>query len=396
VSSSAALAAGRASAPARTDAAGRTPIPELDGVRGLAILLVMLFHFQGARPHLIPKALTYPMILGWSGVDLFFVLSGFLITGILVETRDAENYFSSFYARRVLRILPLYLLAVFLCFRVAAPLLRRAGVELDPGGALEPWYWLHASNWRSAFGWDVRPLSHFWSLSIEEQFYLVWPMLVLWIPPPRLGAACALLAAAACGLRCFAAFRGAPPEALHRLTIFRLDALALGGLVACVVRSPGALTWVRRRFRWIASGSVAALAVLVWLGRAATSLPMASFGYTVFAVVYAALIFAAFDRAGSSTLLAGALRRPWLRSFGRYSYAMYVFHYPISLYQASFFQRWAEGLSEPAKAGLWAISLVVGIGLSYGIGIASWNLIEKRFLALKRFFLARIPAVALP
>src|SRR5262249_57821933 len=115
--------------------------PELDGVRGIAILLVMLFHFQGTRPHWIPKVLTYPMILGWSGVDLFFVLSGFLITGILVETRGAENYFSSFYARRVLRILPLYLVAVFLCFRVALPLARSFGRDLDPGGPLEPWYW---------------------------------------------------------------------------------------------------------------------------------------------------------------------------------------------------------------------------------------------------------------
>ena len=70
------------------------PIPELDGVRGLAILLVLLFHFQGTRPHWIPKALTYPMVLGWSGVDLFFVLSGFLITGILIDTRRSPNFFS--------------------------------------------------------------------------------------------------------------------------------------------------------------------------------------------------------------------------------------------------------------------------------------------------------------
>ena len=223
--------------PPGTFGGGRSPILELDGVRGLAILLVMLFHFQGTRPHLVPKALVYPMIVGWSGVDLFFVLSGFLITGILIDTRDSENYFSSFYARRVLRIVPLYLIAVFLCFRVALPLARRWGVDLDPDGSLEPWYWLHVSNWRSAFGRDVRPLSHFWSLSIEEQFYVVWPAFVLWTKPRRLGAACAALAVTACALRCFAAARGAPPEALHRLTVFRIDALAIGGLLAAVGRS---------------------------------------------------------------------------------------------------------------------------------------------------------------
>ena len=271
-----------------------------------------------------------------------------------------------------------------------------AGIELDPGGGLEPWFWFHASNWPSAFGRDFRPLSHFWSLSIEEQFYLVWPLLVLWIPPRRLGAACALLAAASCGLRCFAAFRGAPPEALHRLTVFRLDALALGGLVAWIVRSPRALAWVRLRLRRIAA--VAALLVVapVAIGRGALSPPMTSLGYTAFAVAYATLVFAAFDRAGSGTRFADFLRRPWLRSFGRYSYAMYVFHYPIALFQASFFADRARGASEPAKAGIWAASVVLGIGISYAAGIASWNLIEKRFLALKRFFVARTPAVALP
>lgn len=380
----------------RTDAAGRPPVPELDGVRGVAILLVMLFHFQGVRPHLIPKALTYPMILGWSGVDLFFVLSGFLITGILVETREAENYFSSFYARRVLRILPLYLVVVFLCFRVAAPLARRAGVDLDPGGTLEPWYWLHASNWRSAFGPDVAPLSHFWSLSIEEQFYLVWPMIVLWIPPRRLGVACAGLAAASCGLRCFAAFHGAPPEALHRLTVFRLDALALGGVVACIVRSPRARDWVRRRLRVLSAAAVLLLIAIVVLGRGATTLPMASVGYTAFALAYAAFVFYADDRSGSASRVAAALRRPWLRSFGRYSYAMYVFHYPIALYQENLFAGWARGVSEPAKAGIWVVSVLAGIGLSYAIGWTSWNVIEKHFLALKRFFVARTAAVALP
>ena len=383
-------------APERTDAAGRLPIPELDGVRGVAILLVMLFHFQGARPHGIPKALTYPMILGWSGVDLFFVLSGFLITGILVETRHAVNYFSSFYARRVLRILPLYLIAVFLCFRVAAPLARARGIELDPGGGLEPWYWLHASNWRSAFGQDVQPLSHFWSLSIEEQFYLVWPILVLWIPVRRLGAVCAGLAAASCGLRCLAAFQGAPPEALHRLTIFRLDALALGGLAAWIVRGPSVRAWVRLRLRWIALGSTLLVAAAVEANRGAVSLPMTTLGYTAFALAYATLVFAAFDRAGSAAPLAKVLRRPWLRSFGRYSYAMYVFHYPIALYSARFFAEWARGASEPGKAGIWATSVAAGVGLSYAAGWASWNLIEKRFLALKRFFVARNAAVALP
>ncbi len=373
------------------------PILELDGVRGLAILLVMLFHFQGTRPHLIPKALTYPMLLGWSGVDLFFVLSGFLITGILIETRRADNYFSSFYARRVLRIVPLYLLAVFLCFRVALPLARSRGYDLDPGGALEPWYWLHASNWKSAFGADVRPLSHFWSLSIEEQFYLVWPAFVLWVPPKRLGAACALLAAAACGLRWFAAAHGAPPEALHRLTIFRIDSLALGGFVAVLVRQPRWRRALRRRLKPVVLAISAVLVALLVLGRGATSPPMTRFGYSAFGLLYACLVFAAFDRAGSGAWLAVQLRRRPLRAFGRYSYAMYVFHYPISLYQAGFFEQWARGASDAALAAIWLASVGFGILGSFAVGLVSWNLVEKHFLELKKYFAARAaPSPVIP
>jgi peptidoglycan/LPS O-acetylase OafA/YrhL len=148
--------------------------------------------------------------------------------------------------------------------------------------------------------------------------------------------------------------------------------------------------------RWIAAGTVLGVASLVVVNRGATSLPMTTVGYTVFALMYAALVFAADDRAGSSSRLAVALRARWLRSFGRYSYAMYVFHYPIALYTARFFADWARGRPEPAKAGIWLASVLFGVGASYAIGFLSWNLIEKHFLSLKRFFVARGAASALP
>src|ERR1700690_574644 len=91
-------------------------VPELDGVRGIAILLVLLFHLELSYPPGVPRLFFAPLLMGWSGVDLFFVLSGFLITGILIDTRNCENYFSSFYMRRILRIMPLYLLAVLAYF----------------------------------------------------------------------------------------------------------------------------------------------------------------------------------------------------------------------------------------------------------------------------------------
>ena len=121
---------------------------------------------------------------------------------------------------------------------------------------------------------------------------------------------------------------------------------------------------------------------------------MTRFGYSAFALLYAVLVFAAFDRAGSGGWLAVQLRRRPLRAFGRYSYAMYVFHYPISLYQAKFFEDWGRGGSETARAGIWLLSVGFGILASFAVGLVSWNLVEKHFLELKKYFAARAPATA--
>ncbi|HTR01818.1 MAG TPA: acyltransferase [Thermoanaerobaculia bacterium] len=371
----------------RTDETGAAPIPELDGVRGIAILLVMLFHFQGVRPPGIPKFLTYPMILGWSGVDLFFVLSGFLITRILISTRGAPNYFSAFYARRILRIFPLYFVAVFLFFRVALPLAARFGWDLGTDPGLEPWFWFHLSNGPSAFGRDARPLSHFWSLSIEEQFYLAWPAVVRAVAPRWLGAVCAGVAALAVGLRVAAAAKGVNPEALHRLTVFRMDALALGGLVAWIAVDPARRAALRRRLRVVWGASAVLLAALCVAGRGAVSPVMTRFGYTAVALFDAGFVFVAFDRSGSAARLSRILRQPWLRAFGKYSYAMYVFHYPVALVA----ERLApgEGASALVRTIDWLASVIGGIAVSFLLALASWNLLEKRFLVLKNRFVAR-------
>jgi peptidoglycan/LPS O-acetylase OafA/YrhL len=373
----------------RTDEAGSPPIPELDGVRGVAILLVLLFHFQLTRPPWVPKALTYPMVIGWSGVDLFFVLSGFLITRILIATRSSANYFSAFYARRALRILPLYLVAVFLTFRVGLPVAERFGVSAGAGARLEPWFWLHVSNWKSAFGQDLKPLSHFWSLAIEEQFYAVWPLLVLLVSPRRLPIVCGAVALASAGARAAAGAAGVAPEALHRLTIFRLDALAIGGLVASLFVVPEWRRGLRSRIGILAAATGIALVALLVQGRGAVSPTMTRFGYTVFAMLDACLVFAAADRAGSPGPLATVLRSPVLRAFGKYSYAIYVFHYPISLLTERLFDAAPDGASAGAWTALWLLSVAGGMGASFLVALASWNLLEKRFLGLKRLFVAR-------
>jgi peptidoglycan/LPS O-acetylase OafA/YrhL len=155
--------------------------PALDGIRGIAILLVLVHHFTLFDPITSVGAwLGFVALLGWSGVDLFFVLSGFLITGILIDARTSDRYFISFYARRTLRIFPLYYLVVFLCF-VVLPYFPRWHELLVGHANLPEWpYWTYLVNFsiaeRDAFQHGVLDVA--WSLAIEEQFYLLWAVLV--------------------------------------------------------------------------------------------------------------------------------------------------------------------------------------------------------------------------
>ncbi len=310
-------------------------IPELDGVRGIAILLVLLFHFEGPRPTSALGVLFAPSALGWSGVDLFFVLSGFLITGILMDTRRSFNYLSSFYVRRILRIFPLYLTFIFAYFMIALPVARHFGHGMPSDSSLQIWYWFHLSNWRSAFGQDVGLLSHLWSLSIEEQFYLIWPMVVLLARPSWLVYICSIMIAVPPLLR-FAFLNTAFGwELLHRLTPFRIDTLAVGCLIAVVVRDENWLRVFRTRFRLIALISISLLiAVLTFSGRPINSSRLtATLGYTAFALTYGCLVFSAYVSTGSSKWLPALLRSAPLRTCGKYSYGMYVLHWPLAPYQ---------------------------------------------------------------
>ncbi|MBI5083418.1 MAG: acyltransferase, partial [Acidobacteria bacterium] len=194
-------------------------MPPLDGIRGLAILLVLLLHFRAPD-------LTHPLKgilgLGWTGVQLFFVLSGFLITGILLDTRSCSNYFSSFWMRRTLRIFPLYFLALSV-FLVAAPAVLPVPKEALPPAADQVYYWTYLNNWipMGEEGRLVHVLGHFWSLAVEEQFYLVWPV-VVWLVPPRMllrgcAVACLLILAA----RSWAFFTAGDLGMVYRNTVLR-------------------------------------------------------------------------------------------------------------------------------------------------------------------------------
>ena len=228
-------------------------IPALDGLRGIAILLVLAHHFTyygGFRPRLLVDKLFYlATMAGWSGVDLFFVLSGFLITGILYDTKGTECYFRNFYIRRCLRIFPLYYGVLVLSFVVFPRVVISEPSSASSQSLLadQSWYWTYLINVKIALeGWPkVNFIAHFWSLAVEEQFYFVWPLLVFLWRRETLVKVCVACVVVALGLRIGFAFIGQDLPA-YVLLPSRMDALAIGGLLALLARDPRGLSVWRR------------------------------------------------------------------------------------------------------------------------------------------------------
>ncbi len=372
-------------------------IPALDGVRGLAILLVILFHHTLMRPETtFDRVYVNVARLGWSGVDLFFVLSGFLITGLLLDSKGGPHYFRNFYARRTLRIFPLYYAFLFFTLRVApwlwpgTPLDRMAGEAM--ADTSEAWYWLYGSN--LLFARDANfghpNLAVTWSLAIEEQFYIVWPAVVALMGRRALGWTCGSLITAAFGLRAWLVLGEANWIVPYVLPVCRIDALAAGAPVAIAVRSVPA-GMVRSRARWIGAAAAAAVAA-VWLsedpfdnGDWAEPL-MQTAGYTSLATVYAALVALAAASPADSRV-ARIFSLGWLRTLGRYSYALYLFHVPIRRFVRDEYFPVASfpTLFESPLPGQ-LLFYVVATAPAFALAWLSWHLFEKRVLALNRFF----------
>ena len=367
-------------------------IPELDGVRGIAILLIIVVHFGDytqTNQNVSEQAVRAVMGFGWTGVDLFFVLSGCLITGILLDAKSSPTYFRSFYARRALRILPLYYAAVALFFFFALPLAHALHRGLGIHSSEQTWFWFYLANWRIGFNeYAVEPLSHFWSLAIEEQFYLVWPVVVLLVSELRLVYVCAGVIAGALVLRSLPpmlALHAQYPELLYSLTPFRIDALAFGALVTLVARRE---TWRQRAQLWLPAAFVAGIAAIASVMIAARSVrpfstPMGRFGFSAVDLTCACIVYYALTKTASPDPITRLLRTAPLRSLGKYSYAIYVIHWPISLYLTDLFQARFQRVGALPAAFL---CIAAGLIISYFLALISWNLFEKHFLQLQKRF----------
>jgi peptidoglycan/LPS O-acetylase OafA/YrhL len=358
--------------------------PALDGIRGIAILWVMLFHMNVMVPLCaIDRIWAGVCGEGGIGVEIFFVLSGFLITGILFDTRKDRGYFRNFYARRILRIFPLYYAVVAFCLLVLPhiPNPRSAKFGSVQGDAI--FYWLHLSNFaiarRGKFVHGILDVS--WSLSIEEQFYLLWPLAVSLLRRHVLMGLCCVLTCISIASRLILWRHGAPPVALYTLTFCRMDGLSIGAWLALFVRFGGG-----RRFGilplFVAAGAVVVWAV--WTMRDIQWLIIAM-SYPAIALATAAVILTVVR--GHAKPLNTLLSLPPLRFLDRLSYALYLFHYPLmSILRGEVFspQQLPRLLGSAIPGQLAFDSL--GITISCGAAWLSWHCFEKRFLKLKRLF----------
>jgi len=356
-------------------------IPELDGVRAIAIWGVLLGHIfygwkvSGFEP--IPGFVMQVIGHGWLGVDLFFILSGFLITGILLDTRDKPRFFRNFYARRFLRIMPLYFCVVFVFFIFYS--------QSKSYFILSTFF---AANLANMFHVGVpHGPGVLWSLAVEEHFYLLWPLLV-WVLNRRMLAALAICIIVLTPIaRGIAVVYGLPVDAaVYSYSWFRFDGLALGALLALWVRSPYAKEQNSYRF----AGLLIGLTILITVVGAPFGLNTRSALGTALRFTQAQFPFAAFFlvvlvRQGTS--LTGFLRHPFARLSGNLSYCLYMIHLALGDgYQALMKQL---GYDPNAMFGILGSVFVRGffiIAVSFILAMLSRKFLEEPFLSLKRYF----------
>jgi peptidoglycan/LPS O-acetylase OafA/YrhL len=356
----------------------------LDGIRGLAIIGVLLTHASSTIQNKLAARLFQ---VGWSGVDLFFVLSGFLITGILIDTKLAVNRGRSFYARRILRIFPIYYLTLGIVL-IAQARWAWIATAADMPSLLDRlsyvFYFKDLSSLWTHGKASQTMLGHFWSLAVEEQFYFVWPLLVWRLSTKAVYKLCGIALVCTLALRIIAGAYFGYGVWIQFFPLTRADGLFAGSALAALLASHYRPSKKLLAGFTVASGLGLVVVALTGYRQFFYSGPyMATIGFSSLAILFTVLIAYCLEF-GDGTL-PQALQAGWLRAFGRYSYGLYVFHLPV-YYAFDHVAKDILAIEFPLRTGYSFLYVGLEIATSYGIAWISFNFFEERFLRLKRYF----------
>lgn len=343
---------------------------ELDGVRTIAAFMVMFLHYFNGHPlsgNIIFATFQRLIPFGQGGVTLFFVLSGFLITRILLSAKEKKYYFRNFYVRRILRIFPLYFLFLFIFYLTFSYFHNSA----TPVFSKQLWYWLYVQNISDTFKLGAVGPSHFWSLAIEEQFYLFWPLVILITPNKRLFQIIMLIILGSNIIRVIMVNND---YEVFYFTLTRMDELALGSLIAAFEFKN--IDFLRRKRVYLV-GSILFLSLMVSL-----KLLFPEYGtkwiqivkyplMSLFSFMFILYVMSVSER----SILKRFMNTKILRHLGKISYGLYVYH-PISF---MLIDRLYDGQSFIAN-------FVLSFGMAITISHFSYILFENQFLKLKSRF----------
>jgi peptidoglycan/LPS O-acetylase OafA/YrhL len=362
-------------------------LPALDAVRGLSMLMVAVYHMTFIRPtNAFESGIVFVMQGLWVSVDIFFALSSFLITGILLDSVHKPGYFKKFWARRSLRVFPLYFLIVIFSLLILPYLNHPKMSNFGRIKGDEWYYWFYLQNIPIAWGgFRHAILDVTWTLAIEEQFYLIWPFVILLVPRARLPMALAALFVISLTARMIMLGAGIHTVAAYVSTITRLEPLICGAAVALFIRDyKGAvdLNWVARLLMLFGYG-ICLIVMLVhgfsdWDDKIILGIPTSLIG-----IGAAGLVLLGYAGGKGS----GFLNSKILQLSGKYSYAMYLFHLPLRGLVRDVLmpiERWPTYPGGQIVAQL--IYYALSLSLTFFCAAACFHIFEQQFLRLKKYF----------
>lgn len=355
----------------------RSYYPALDGLRGIGCLLIVVYHN-------FPFLHSY-LFFSWLAMDIFFVLSGFLITDILLNSFGERNYLKNFYVRRILRVFPLYYTSLIL-FLFIIPKLFTLPIRIDYFIANQIYFWTFTQNWLLIFHPvpSQSYLNHLWSMGVEEQFYLLWPLVFALIKKPKiLLGMLILLLLSFITLRFWLWTQHIPKMPYYGFYMFtRIDGICIGCMVALLQKINVKFLTKNTALIVFAFAGINFLFYAVNL-RFNDSFPyLALVGFSTFSMMFGLLVHDIVNR--TTKLVTTIFDVNVLKFLGRISYGTYIFHWPMYLLLNPYIIKWAEGSINFVSPQLFS-SVIITI-LAYVTGFLSYRYFELRFLRLKKYF----------